>query len=91
MEHQEQPCLILDRLWIVDNDTVFIYNPANSQLKKFLPGRNSGLQDCLRMRWPTPKATCGGTETHGILIADPKGMLSEHFNISNGLASNDVW
>lgn len=83
---------LLGRLWIVDNDTVFIFNPANSQLKKIPTGkkfRTTGLPsnsmvDSKGNMWI-------GTETDGILIADPKGMLSEHFNISNGLASNDVW
>lgn len=82
----------MGRIWIVDNDTVFVYNPANSQIKKIPTGkkfRTSGLPshaiaDSKGTMWI-------GTETDGIILADPKGMFSEHFNTSNGLASNDVW
>lgn len=84
----------LGRLWIVDNDTVTIYNPSNAQIKKIPTGKkfrtpayglpSSVMSDSKGNMWI-------GTLTDGILIADPKGMLSEHFNVSNGLASNDVW
>jgi signal transduction histidine kinase/ligand-binding sensor domain-containing protein len=85
---------LLGRLWIVDNDTVFIYNSANSHLKKIPTGKKFrtpayGLPSYAMV---DPKGNMWiGTLTDGIIIADPKGMLSEHFNISNGLASNDVW
>lgn len=32
-----------------------------------------------------------GTDKVGILLINPKGMLSDYFTVENGLESNDVW
>ena len=82
----------LQRIWIIDNDTVSVYDPASACLKK-IPTGAAFITD----RFPA-KAISDlkgniwiGTAKNGILIVDSRGTLSEHFNTSNGLASNDVW
>ena len=32
-----------------------------------------------------------GTNADGIFLIEPDGMLADHFNERDGLASNDVW
>ena len=80
------------RIWIMDNDTVSIYDPASHRLKKIPTGA------AFRVDGPPSKAISDlkgniwiGTAKSGILIMESQGMLSEHFNTSNGLVSNEVW
>ncbi len=80
------------RIWIIDNDTVYLYNQASNELKKFPTGaavRTTGhpaksIADLNGMIWI-------GTVNTGLLLVDSRGTFSEHFNTANGLASNDVW
>jgi len=82
----------LKRLWIIDNDTVFVLDQDLMHLKKIPTGaafRTGGhpsraIIDFKGTLWI-------GTQNIGILIIDSQGTFSEHFNTSNGLASNDVW
>lgn len=81
-----------DRLWITDNDTITIYDPTKNLLKKIPSGaefRGSGipsgtLLDSKGNLWV-------GTSLVGTLLINPTGILAEHFDKSNGLASNDTW
>lgn len=82
----------LGQVWIGTNDSLTIYNPKRQELKKIFTGafiRSAGF--------PAPSMCDSkgniwlGTVTSGIMLIDPSGMLSEHFNSSSGLASNEVW
>lgn len=82
----------LQRIWIIDNDTVSVYDQASALLMK-IPTGTAFITDAF-----PPKAISDligniwiGTAKNGILLVDSRGTLSEHFNTSNGLASNDVW
>jgi signal transduction histidine kinase/ligand-binding sensor domain-containing protein len=80
------------RIWIVDNDTVSIYDPVSHRLKKIPTGaafRVDGLPS--RAISDLKGNVWIGTAKSGILIMESQGMLSEHFNTSNGLVSNEVW
>ncbi len=82
----------LKRIWIVDNDTVSVYDPVSARLKKISTGAAfiigsfppKAISDLKGNIWI-------GTARNGILLVDSRGTLSEHFNTSNGLASNDIW
>ena len=81
----------LKRIWIMSYDTAFILDLASNKIKKiptgskFVDGHPSKLMiDLNGTLWI-------GTANNGILLVDPRGPLSEHFNMASGLASNDVW
>lgn len=82
----------MDRLWLISNDTVTVYDPVSSKIKKILTGspiRVVGFPSSSMMGkggeiWI-------GTDKDGILLIDPKGMMAENFSTNNGLESNDVW
>jgi len=82
----------MDRLWLISNDTVTVYDPASSKMKKILTGSpiwvagfpSSSMKGNSDVIWV-------GTDKDGILLVDPNGMLAENFSIENGLESNDVW
>ena len=82
----------LHRIWIIDNDTVFVYDPVAVRLKKIPTGvayrgdffPSKAIVDLKGNIWL-------GTARSGILLIDSRGTLSEHFNTANGIASNDVW
>lgn len=81
----------LSRIWLVDNDTVTVYDPVKATLKK-IPTRAKihsfipcdAVVDINGSVWI-------GTVTDGVLVADPKGMFSEHFDTANGLANSIIW
>lgn len=82
----------MDRLWLVSNDTVTVYDPASSKIKKILTGsdiRNTGFPSSSMKG--NEDVIWIGTDKDGILLIDTKGMLAENFSIENGLESNDVW
>jgi signal transduction histidine kinase/ligand-binding sensor domain-containing protein len=80
------------RIWIMDNDTVSIYDPVSHRLKKIPTGAafrvdglpSKAISDLKGNIWI-------GTAKSGIIIMESQGMLSEHFNTNNGLVSNEVW
>jgi signal transduction histidine kinase/ligand-binding sensor domain-containing protein len=81
-----------NRLWITDNDTITIIDREKNLLKKIPTGadfRSSGL--------PSGSITDSngniwiGTTSKGVLLINPTGMLSQHFDKTSGLASNDTW
>jgi len=81
-----------DRLWLTSNDTLTVFDPATSQMKKVHTGseiRSTGFPSS------SMKGNDGviwvGTDKDGVLLIDPKGMLSDNFSVENGLESNDVW
>ncbi|WP_113922416.1 sensor histidine kinase [Cognataquiflexum aquatile] len=82
----------MDRLWLVSNDTLTVYDQASSKMKKILTGSpirvagfpSSSMKGNGDVIWV-------GTDKHGILLVDPNGMLAENFSANNGLESNDVW
>jgi signal transduction histidine kinase/ligand-binding sensor domain-containing protein len=83
---------VLDRLWLISNDTLTIYDPKNSRMKKMHTG-----SDIRNANFPSSSMQSQeglifvGTDKDGVLLVDPKGMLSDNFSIENGLESNDVW
>jgi signal transduction histidine kinase/ligand-binding sensor domain-containing protein len=81
-----------NRLWFISNDTLTVYDARTSKIKKVHTGsaiRTTGF--------PSSSMTGKegliyvGTDKDGVLMVDPKGMLSDNFSIENGLESNDVW
>jgi signal transduction histidine kinase/ligand-binding sensor domain-containing protein len=82
----------MDRLWLISNDTLTVYDPTSSKMKKILTGSpirvvgfpSSSMKGNGGVIWI-------GTDKDGILLVDPNGMLAENFSIENGLESNDVW
>lgn len=81
-----------NRAWITDNDTISLYDPEIQQIKKIHTGakfRGAGF----------PSATMTdakgnvwlGTENSGVLLINPEGMLSQHFNANSGLVNDEVW
>jgi signal transduction histidine kinase/ligand-binding sensor domain-containing protein len=81
-----------NRAWITDSDTVTLYNPQAQEIKKIPTGAKFVSED-----FPSATITDArgnvwvGTETAGVLLIDPEGMLSQHFDASSGLLSNEVW
>ncbi len=81
-----------DRIWILSNDTVSVYDPRAAVMKKIITGSNivlnnfpsSGMKGDDGIIWL-------GSNTDGALLLDPDGMLSEHFSTRDGLESNDTW
>lgn len=80
------------RLWLISEDTVRIFDQEKSVMKKIVTRAvtrdfnfpSSSLVDKKGIIWL-------GTDKVGILMLNPKGMLSDYFTIENGLESNDVW
>ncbi|MBN7815992.1 ATP-binding protein [Algoriphagus pacificus] len=81
-----------NRIWVIDNDTITIFDKKKQLLKKIPSGaefRTTGL--------PSGSLTDSkgniwvGTASRGVLLINPTGMLSQHFDKSTGLASNDTW
>jgi len=81
-----------NRAWITDNDTVTLYNPETQKIKKIPTGAkfittsspSSTMTDAKGNVWI-------GTENAGVLLINPDGMLSQHFNATNGLVNDEVW
>jgi len=82
----------LQRIWIIDNDTVSVYDPVSTRLKKIPTGAAfisgafppKAISDLKGNIWI-------GTAKNGILLIDSQGTLSEHFSTANGIASYEVW
>ncbi len=81
-----------NRLWLMSNDTVSIYDFRASRMKKIVTNvtlrtagyPTSGMKGEDGLLWM-------GSEANGAIIINPNGMLAEHFSEDNGLESNDVW
>jgi len=81
-----------DRLWFISNDTLTLYDGRNSKMKKVHTGsaiRVTGFPSSSMV--DKEGLIYVGTDKDGVLLVDPKGMLSDNFSIENGLESNDVW
>ncbi|MGM0375759.1 MAG: two-component regulator propeller domain-containing protein [Bacteroidota bacterium] len=80
------------KIWLIDNDTIFIHDPVKHYYKKvptgvviLLSGNSpNALIDPFGMLWL-------GTPQNKMLIIDPLGGLPEHLDINDGLVSNNVW
>ncbi|WP_320055335.1 ATP-binding protein [Algoriphagus halophytocola] len=81
-----------DRMWIADNDVVRIYDPQKNSIKKILTNANFNTLGFPAQTITDRKGNIWvGTELVGALLIDPDGMMSEHFSVTDGLASNEVW
>ncbi|WP_074223726.1 ATP-binding protein [Algoriphagus halophilus] len=81
-----------ERLWIVDNDTITLYDPHKNLMKKIPTGaevRGAGIPSASLL--DSKGNLWVGTTLVGTLLINPTGILAEHFDKSNGLASNDTW
>ncbi len=87
--------MVLDgekRIWLISEDTVRILDPKSSLMKKVVTGAvtrdnnnpSSTIVGKDGMIWL-------GTDKVGVLLMNPKGMLSDYFTVEDGLQSNDVW
>lgn len=81
-----------DRLWLISEDTVRVLDQKTSLIKKLVTGAVTRDNN-------TPSSTIVGndgtiwlgTDKVGILLLDPKSMLSDYFTMEDGIQSNDVW
>ena len=80
-----------ERIWLIDNDTISIYDPKYSRIKKIVTDSktisglpSSGMKDKDGLIWV-------GTALDGILLIDSEGLLSEHFTVKDGLESVEFW
>jgi signal transduction histidine kinase/ligand-binding sensor domain-containing protein len=81
-----------NRVWITDKDTVTLYNPENQKLKKIPTGAKFMSEDLPSATMTDSRGNVWiGTDNAGVLLIDPEGMLSQHFDASSGLVSDDVW
>ena len=80
------------RIWIADNDTIFVLDRTADVYKKIptglsmfiFPLTGSSLLDNKGNVWI-------GTPQNKVLIIDPMGGLPEHLDMNDGLISNEVW
>ncbi|RIW18184.1 hypothetical protein D0X99_00335 [Algoriphagus lacus] len=80
------------RLWLISEDTVRILDQKTALVKKLVTGAvtrdnntpSSSMVGNDGMIWL-------GTDKVGVLLMNPKGMLSDYFTVENGIESNDVW
>ena len=80
-----------ERIWLISNDTVTIYDPKLSRIKKMVTASKvftnfptSGMKGNDGLIWM-------GTSNDGVLMLDPEGLLSDHFTVKDGLESTDFW
>ena len=80
-----------ERIWLINNDTVTIFDPKISSVKKMVTASkvltnfpSSGMKGNDGLIWM-------GTSNDGILMLDPEGLLSDHFTVKDGLESTDFW
>ncbi|MEB2776543.1 ATP-binding protein [Algoriphagus sp. D3-2-R+10] len=81
-----------NRAWITDNDTITLYDPEMQKIKKIQTGArfvtsefpSATMTDAIGNVWI-------GTENTGVLLINPEGMLSQHFNANSGLVNDEVW
>jgi signal transduction histidine kinase/ligand-binding sensor domain-containing protein len=80
------------RLWLISDDTVRVFDQLNGLVKKLVT--RAATRD---FNFPSSSMVGKdgtiwlGTDKVGILLINPKGMLSDYFTVENGLESNDVW
>lgn len=80
------------RLWMISDDTVRILDQETWLMKKVVT--RAVTRD---FNFPSSSLVGQdgsiwlGTDKVGILLLNPKGMLSDYFTVENGLESNDVW
>lgn len=80
------------RLWMISDDTVRILDQETWLMKKVVT--RAVTRD---FNFPSSSLVGKdgsiwlGTDKVGVLLLNPKGMLSDYFTVENGLESNDVW
>ncbi|SEL52513.1 sensor histidine kinase [Parapedobacter koreensis] len=82
----------LDRVWLLANDTVSIYDRKSSRIKKMVTGAkivtalppSSGMKGADGTIWL-------GSNADGVLLMDPSGMLADRFSVKDGLVSENIW
>ncbi|MBA4300950.1 MAG: hypothetical protein C0433_12745 [Cyclobacterium sp.] len=80
------------RLWLISEDTVRILDPETGFMKKLVTGAVTRDNNFPSSSMVGRDGTIWlGTDKVGILLLNPKGMLSDYFRVENGIASNDVW
>lgn len=81
-----------DRAWITSNDTITLYDPKKQTIKQIPTGAKF-----ISTGFPSATMTDAkgnvwiGTDNTGVLLIDPEGMLSQHFNANSGLVNDEVW
>ncbi|MFD2200554.1 ATP-binding protein [Shivajiella indica] len=81
-----------ERLWFISNDTLTLFDTKTSKIKKVHTGsaiRTTGFPSSSMIG--KEGLIYVGTDKDGVLLVNPKGMLSDNFSVENGLESNDVW
>jgi signal transduction histidine kinase/ligand-binding sensor domain-containing protein len=80
------------RLWLISEDTVRVLNLKESLMKKVVTGAVTRDNNFPSSSLIGKDGTIWiGTDKVGILMINPKGMLSDYFTLEDGIASNDVW
>ncbi|MEB2783257.1 ATP-binding protein [Algoriphagus persicinus] len=80
------------RAWITDNDTITLYDPEIQKIKKIHSGAKFVTSGFPAATMTDAKGNIWvGTENTGILLVNPEGMLSQHFNANSGLVNDEVW
>ncbi|SFT77617.1 Two component regulator propeller [Algoriphagus locisalis] len=81
-----------NRAWITDHDTISLYDPAIQKIKKIHTGAKFAGTNFPSATMTDAKGNVWlGTENSGVLLIDPEGMLSQHFNANSGLVNDEVW
>ncbi len=81
-----------NRLWLISDDTVRVLDQEQSRMKKVVTRATTRDFNFPSSSILGKDGTIWlGTDKVGILQLNPKGMLSDYFNVENGLESNDVW
>lgn len=81
-----------NRVWLISDDTVRILDGEKGVMKKLITRavtRDNNFPSSSIMG--VDGTIWLGTDKVGILLINPKGMLSDYFTVENGLESNDVW
>ena len=81
-----------ENVWIGSNGSFTIYKPKSNSLKTIETNLNmtgqgppaESIIDGEGMYWQ-------GTWPNGLILYDPSGTDSRHFNVDDGLLSNDTW
>lgn len=80
------------KVWLATNDTVLVYDTRSKRSKIVVTNTSvrvnnfpsAGMIGRDGMIWM-------GTNSDGVLLLDPNGMMADHFSEKDGLASKDVW
>ncbi|WP_425636846.1 ATP-binding protein [Algoriphagus yeomjeoni] len=81
-----------NRAWITDNDTISLYDPEIQKIKKIHTGAKFRGSSFPSATMTDAKGNVWlGTDNSGVLLINPEGMLSQHFNANSGLVNDEVW